>query len=117
MFLSDAQIAPILTTLFSLSLKTGKIPDDWRYASVCPAFKKDDKNNPINYRPISLTCIICKLLEHVVTSSIMKHLEYNNILYDLQHGFRSSRSCETQLVVSPSRITVCVLSVRKSFIQ
>ena len=92
------QIAPILTTLFSLSLKTGKIPDDWRYASVCPAFKKGDKNNPINYRPISLTCIICKLLEHVVTSSIMKHLEYNNILYDLQHGFRSSRSCETQLV-------------------
>jgi hypothetical protein len=45
------QIAPILTTLFSLSLKTGKIPDDWRYASVCPAFKKGDKNNPINYRP------------------------------------------------------------------
>jgi hypothetical protein len=38
------------------------------------------------------------LLEHVVTSSITKHLEYNNILYDLQHGFRSSRSCETQLV-------------------
>jgi hypothetical protein len=43
------QIAPISTTLFSLSLKTGKIPDDWRYASVCPAFKKGDKNNPINY--------------------------------------------------------------------
>jgi hypothetical protein len=34
------QISPILTTLFSLSLKTGNIPDDWRYASVCPAFKK-----------------------------------------------------------------------------
>ena len=78
--------------------KTGKIPNDWRYASVCPAFKKGDTNNPINYRPVSLTCIICKLLEHVVTSSIMKHLEYNNILYDLQHGFRSFRSCETQLV-------------------
>ena len=60
--------------------------------------KKVIKNNPINYRPISLTYIICKLLEHVVTSSIMKHLEYNNILYDLQHGFRSSRSCEAQLV-------------------
>jgi hypothetical protein len=38
------QIAPILTTLFSLSLKTGKIPGDGRYASVCPAFKKGDKN-------------------------------------------------------------------------
>jgi hypothetical protein len=42
------QIAPIVTTLFSLSLKTGKIQDDWRYASVCPAFTKGDKNNPIN---------------------------------------------------------------------
>jgi hypothetical protein len=94
------QIVPIVTTLFSLSLKTGKIPDDWRYASVCPAFKKGDENNPINYRPISITCIICKLLEHVVTSRIMKHLEYNNILYNLQHGFRSSRSCETQLLSS-----------------
>ena len=82
----------------SLSLKTGKIPDDWRYISICPAFKKGDKNNAINYRPISLTCIICKLFEHVVTSSIMTHLEYNNIFYDLQHGFRSSRSCEAQLV-------------------
>jgi hypothetical protein len=48
------QIAPISTTLFSLSLKTGKNPDDWRYASVCPAFKKGDKNNPINHRSISL---------------------------------------------------------------
>jgi hypothetical protein len=36
-----------------VDIKTGKIPDDWRYASVCPAFKKGDKNNPINYRPIS----------------------------------------------------------------
>jgi hypothetical protein len=60
-------IAPILTTLFSLSLKTSKIPDDWRYASVCPAFIKGDKNNPINYRPISLTCIICKLLIPIFT--------------------------------------------------
>ena len=61
------QIAPILTTLFSLSLKTSKITDDWRYASVCPAFIKGDKNNPINYRPISLTCIICKLLIPIFT--------------------------------------------------
>ena len=37
-------------------------------------------------------------MEHVIASNIMEHLESNNILYDLQHGFRSSRSCETQLV-------------------
>ena len=49
------------------------------------------------YRPISLTCILCKIMEHIIASNLMKHLESNNILYDLQHGFRSSRSCETQL--------------------
>lgn len=93
----SSSITPILQILFQTSLDTGKIPDDWRHASVCPAFKKGDKHDPINYRPISLTCICCKLLEHVITSNIMKHLEDNHILYDFQHGFRSSRSCETQL--------------------
>ena len=61
-------------------------------------YKKGDKHDPINYRPISLTCICCKLLEHIISSNVMSHLENNNILYDLQHGFRPSRSCETQLI-------------------
>ena len=65
---------------------------------VCPVFKKGDKHDPKNYRPISLTCICCKLWEHIIASSLMKHLEDSNTLYDLQHGFRSSRSCETQLI-------------------
>ena len=60
--------------------------------------KKGDKHDPINYRPISLTCICCKLLEHIISSNVMSYLENNNILYDLQHGFRPSRSCETQLI-------------------
>ena len=49
----------------------------------------------MNYRPVSLTCITCKLFEH-----ILAHLEDHNILTDLQHGFRSGRSCETQLVTT-----------------
>jgi hypothetical protein len=80
-----------------LTLETGKLPYDWKHANVCPVFKKGDKHNAINYRPISLTCILCKIMEHIIASNLMKHLESNNILYDLQHGFRSSRSCETQL--------------------
>ena len=91
-------IAPVLTRIFNTSLKTGKIPDDWRHANVCPVYKKGDKHDAINYRPISLTCICSKLLEHIVSSNVMRHLEDNKILYDLQHGFRSSRSCETQLL-------------------
>ena len=70
----------------------------WKISPFCPVFKKGDKQDPINYRLISLTCICCKLLEHIVPSNTMTFLENNNILYGLQHGFRSSRSCETQLV-------------------
>ena len=49
---------------------------------------------------MSLTAICCKLLEHIITSNIRKHLSQNKILHDSQHGFRSKRSCETQLVIS-----------------
>ena len=51
-----------------------------------------------NYRPVSLTCICCKTLEHILVSNINKHLALESILADCQHGFRSQRSCETQLV-------------------
>lgn len=94
----SSSISPILTIIFQKSLTLGQIPTDWKHANVCPVFKKGDKHDPINYRPISLTCICCKLLEHIISSNIMSHLDTNNILYDLQHGFRPARSCETQLV-------------------
>jgi len=60
--------------------------------------KKGNKFEPINYRPISLTCICCKIMEHIITSHIMCHADNNTILYDLQHGFRKKLSCETQLI-------------------
>ena len=59
---------------------------------------KKDKCDPANYRPIALTCILCKVLEHIVASSIARHLNENDILYGLQHGFREKRSCKTQLL-------------------
>ena len=91
-------VAPILTLIFSKSLQTGKTPTYSKHANVAPVFKKGEKYKPVNYRPISLTCICCKLMEHIITSNIMSHLENNSILYDLQHGFRKSRSCESQLI-------------------
>ena len=94
----STEITPIITCIFQKTLDCGQIPTDWKHANVCPVFKKGDKHNAINYRPISLTCILCKIMEHVIASNIMDHLEQNKILYDLQHGFRSSRSCETQLI-------------------
>ena len=61
---------------------------------------KKDRSNPENYRPISLTCITCKILEHIVHSNIMQHLETNEVLNETQHGFKKRRSCETQLVTT-----------------
>ena len=66
--------------------------------NVSPIFKKGKKFEAVNYRPVSLTCICCKIMEHLVTSHIMKHADANNIMYPLQHGFRRGLSCETQLL-------------------
>ena len=80
-------IAPLLLMIYRKSLDTGEVPEDWRTANVTPAFKKGQKYQAENYRPISLTSVCCKIMEHVITSQIMNHGENNNILYPLQHGF------------------------------
>ena len=79
------EIAPILQAIFSRSLVESSLPSDWLKANVSPIFKKGEKSCPANYRPISLTCIICKLMEHIITSNLVKHLDRNQILCDLKH--------------------------------
>ena len=98
------ELAPALAILFQLSLDQGEIPADWREALVVPIFKKGDKHQASNYRPVSLTSITCKLLEHIIPSSIMKHFDKHKILCDNQHGFRKKRSCETQLLSTVQEI-------------
>ena len=94
----SSEIAPVLAYIFNESLAQGAVPDDWRLANVTPVFKKGEKYDAANYRSLSLTCICCKTLEHILVSNINKHLAFESILADCQHGFRSQRSCETQLV-------------------
>ena len=93
-----SEIAPILTDIFNSSLLEGAVPKEWKNANVTPVYKKGPKSKPENYRPISLTCVCCKVLEHIITSNIMAHLDRNNLLFQNQHGFRSRVSCETQLI-------------------
>ena len=95
--LSD-EIAPILTTIYQSSIQSGEVPSDWKEANVTPIFKKGEHYEPANYRPVSLTSVCCKVMEHILTSTIMTHLENNDILCHQQHGFRKRRSCETQLL-------------------
>lgn len=87
----------ILCIIFNQSLRTGEIPDDWKKGQIIPTFKTGNRQMPSNYRPISLTSIPCKLLEHIIATSIMSHLESINFFYAHQHGFRKLLSCETQL--------------------
>ena len=83
-----AEITPILTNIFQDSIESGTVPSRWKSANVCGVFKKGKKSDPSNYRPISLTCIASKILEHIVYSHVMKHFEHYNILTDCQHSFR-----------------------------
>ncbi len=93
-------IAPPLRQVFQKSLSTGELPEDWLTANVSPIFKKGDRSDPSNYRPVSLTSIPCKILEHIIHSNMMTHFETHNLLNNEQHGFRRGRSCETQLALT-----------------
>ena len=93
-------IAPALTLIFQASLCQSLIPIEWKTANIVPLFKKGNRSDPNNYRPVSLTCIYSKLLEHIVYSHIFLHLKKYNILTEEQHGFRQNRSCETQLIAT-----------------
>jgi len=77
-------------------------------ADAVPVFKKCDQANPANYRPISLTSVCSKAIEHAVHSNVMKHLEQHNILTDQQHGFRKGRSCESHLIITVNDLAKCI---------
>ena len=94
------EIGPTRTILFQQIFDTGCTPQDWRDAIVAPIYKKGNSHNPENYRPVSLTSVICKIQEHIICSNIMDHLERCSILSDDQHGFRSGLSTETQLLAA-----------------
>ena len=94
------ELAPALTHIFNISLNTGELPSDWRTADIAPIFKKGNRHEASNYRPVSLTSVCCKTLEHIICRHILSHLEKHNILTPLQHGFRSGHSCESQLIIT-----------------
>ena len=92
------EITKPLLLLFRKSMDDGEIPDEWRDAEVTPIFKKGTKADPANYRPVSLTVIIGKLMERIVKDEITRHVETNGLISDAQHGFRSGRSPQTNLI-------------------
>ncbi len=94
------ELTPALTIIFQQSFLSGTVPDMWRVAAVTPLHKKGVKDLAGNYRPISLTCIACKVMERIIRDVIMQHLTVSDLLSPSQHGFRDKRSTLTSLIIS-----------------
>jgi len=87
-----------LSVVFNISLQSGLLPCIWKCAVITPVFKKGSPADPANYRPISLTCIACKLLESCIKDALLSYLMSHNIITRHQHGFLSKKSTSTQLL-------------------
>ena len=92
------EISLPLHLIFNKSLLTGEVPQDWKLANVTPVFKKGSHSIAENYRPISLTSVICKILESLICETVVAHLTNQKLLRSSQHGFVSHRSCLTNLL-------------------
>ena len=87
-----------LKLLFNKSMQEGIVPSLWKCANVTPIFKKGNKCEAGNYRPISLTSVVIKILERIIKDKITSFLDRHKLIIDSQHGFRNSRSCLTNLL-------------------
>ena len=93
--------------MFTSSLKSSQIPQDWRWQTyVTPIFKKGSKKLASNYRPISLTSQVCKIMgKKLIKGRIIDHLNANSLINDSQHGFTAGRSCLTNLLTFLESLT------------
>ncbi len=100
-----SELAVPLSIIFQKSFDEASLPQIWKDASVTPIFKKGKKNQPGNYRPVSLTSIVCKVMESIVRDHLMAHMISEDLLSDEQHGFRPGRSCTTNLLAALDKWT------------
>ena len=91
-------LAEPLTKIFRESLSSGVVPTGWKVANVSALFKKGKRSEAANYRPVSLTSVICKCFERIVQQSVIGHLKEHNLISDTQHGFMKGRSCLLSLL-------------------
>ena len=99
------QISIPLARVFNLSLKEGVVPFEWKEANIIPLFKKGSRNKSENHRPMSLTSVICKLLERLIKDHMVDFLVKHKLLNSSQHGFLKARSCLTNMLCFLEEIT------------
>ena len=117
------QISIPLARVFNLSLKDGVVPFEWKEANIIPLFKKGSRNKSENYRPVSLTSVICKLLERLIKDHMVDFLVKHKLLNSSQHGFLKARLCNmlcfleeiTKWIDVGSPVDIIYLDFQKDF--
>ena len=92
------QISTPLANLFNVSLEEGIVPSEWKEANITPLFKKGSRKKPENYRPVSLTSVVCKLLETLIRDHMVEFRVKHKLINTSQHGFLKARSCHQPLM-------------------
>lgn len=99
------EISNPLMRIFKQSFTEGVVPLSWKEAHVSPIFKKGKKLDPGNYRPVSLTSMICKIMESIIRDKFVNHLISEDLIAASQHGFVPKRSCITNLIATIDKWT------------